>query len=210
MLTRLAGRSLRWLAVIVLTAGCLLVVALWLATPLRRMLDTAALAWHQEEKTTLMLNVLRSESMNFLVTRRLFSTVVLEKDDHSLLFGERRGLLVADVEQFYGFDLRKLTRDAIRREGDRLVVRLPDPELLGSSVDLAGMRTFTRQSGLSLIRDKWSGRDLEDELRRDFARSAGKYFADRDLIPSRAEMIETLNRWAVPLLSAQGIPVRFE
>ena len=35
-------------------------------------------------------------------------------------------------------------------------------------------------------------------------------FADRDLIPSRAEMIETLNRWAVPLLSAQGIPVRFE
>ncbi len=195
---------------IVVPAMVLLAAAVLLAGPLRRALGAAVLAWHQEEKTALTLSVLRSESMNFLVTRRLFSTVVLEKDDHSLLFGERRGLLVADVEQFYGFDLRKLTRDQVRREGDRLIIRLPEPELLGSSVDLAGMRTFTRQSGLSLIRDKWSGRDLEEELRREFARGATQYFADRKLIPSRSEMIETLNRWAVPLLSAQGVPVRFE
>ncbi len=203
-------RLWRWPAGVVLAALCLAAAVLWTVTPLRRVLGAAALAWRQEEKTALTLNILRSESMNFLVTRRLFSTVVLEKDDHSLLFGERRGLLVADVEQFYGFDLRKLTRDDIRRDGDRLVIRLPEPEMLGSSVDLAGMRTFTRQSGLSLIRDKWSGRDLEEELRREFGRSAEKYFADRKLIPSRAEMIETLNHWAGPLLSAQGVPVRFE
>ncbi len=202
-------RLRRWLRRTAL-AAVLVAAAACVSSPLRRFWSAADLFLNQDRKSAITLALLRSESMSFLVTRRLCATVVLEKNDHSVLFGERRGLLIADVEQYYGFDFGKVTGGDIRRDGGRLTIRLPEPEFLGGAVDLSGMRTYTWQSGLSLIRDKWSGRDLESELRREFTGEAKRYFADRKLIPSRAEMIENLNRLAVPLLAGRGVPVRFE
>ena len=161
-------------------------------------------------RTELALSILKSDAMNFLVTRRLYSTVVLEKTESNWFLGERHGLLIADVELFYGFDLAKLDRQAIREDGEVLTVTLPEPALLTTSVDLEHLRYFTKQSALSLAADKFASRDLREELRREFAEAARQHFADRGLLPERAELLEAVNRWGGPFFAARQLQVRFQ
>lgn len=162
------------------------------------------------EKVEMTLSILKSEPMNFLVTRRLCTTVVLDKEENSVWLGSRRGLLIADVELLYGFDLSKLDKTAIRVEGNKLIVKLPPPELLRTVVEPGTMRYFTKQSNLSLLADKITNQDLRDELNREFTRAARLDFERKALIPSDADLRESLRTWATPLFKQSGLTVIFE
>lgn len=163
-----------------------------------------------ETKRSLTLTILRSEDLQFLVTRRLASTVVLEKRENSVILGDRQGLLLADVEIYYGFDLTKIEASALSRAGDRVAVRLPEPEALTTTVKLDSMRFFSKQSGLSKLVDIVKSQDIEDELRQEFAAAAEAYFAARGMMPARAELVAVLNRWAGARFAAAGVDVVFE
>jgi len=155
------------------------------------------------------LEVLRSQQLAFLATNRIVTQVVVEKrEDHPLL-GKSECFLIGVVRYYWGLDLTKLSRDAIKRDGDSVVVNVPEPQELDFGVDLASVRVISKRSGLIAIRDWASGRDLRRELRKDFARAAKAFLRRKGLIPTRQQLVDRLNGYAPALSSKLGVQVVF-
>ena len=145
-------------------------------------------------KVKSIVTVLKSEPLQFLVSRRIRSTVALEKEEKSTIWGNRNGLLLAEVTVYYGFDLSRLTDKDVKIKKDKTVVTLGEPTILTVSVDTDSMRFFTKMSGLQYFKDKIEGTSLEKEMLKDFSTASRKYFIDRNLLPEREEMLKDLQR----------------
>lgn len=145
-------------------------------------------------KVNSVVSVLKSEPMQFLVCRKITSTVAMEKEEKSTIWGNRNGLLLAEVTVFYGFDLSKLTDDSVKIQKDKTIVNLGEPSILTLSVDTDSMRFFTKMSGLQYFKDKFEGTSLEKEMLKEFSNASRKYFVDRNLLPAREEMLKELQR----------------
>ena len=145
-------------------------------------------------KVKSIVTVLKSEPLQFLVSRRIRSTVALEKEEKSTIWGNRNGLLLAEVTVYYGFDLSRLTDKDVKIKKDKTVVTLGEPTILTVSVDTDSMRFFTKMSGLQYLKDKIEGTSLEKEMLKDFSTASRKYFIDRNLLPEREEMLKDLQR----------------
>ena len=145
-------------------------------------------------KVKSIVTVLKSEPLQFLVSRRIRSTVALEKEEKSTIWGNRNGLLLAEVTVYYGFDLSRLTDKNVKIKKDKTVVTLGEPTILTVSVDTDSMRFFTKMSGLQYLKDKIEGTSLEKEMLKDFSTASRKYFIDRNLLPEREEMLKDLQR----------------
>lgn len=155
-------------------------------------------AGNRAEQATLTL--LRSEELSFLVTDRLVSQIAVQITDNSPLLGQREGVLIATVRMYYGLDLRKLSAADITRAGhNKLVVRLPDPEMLDFSVDPASFQYITKRSGLNVIGDYVMDRNIEAELRVKLQPHAARFFADQRMLPARTKIVQRLQNYLVPL-----------
>jgi len=157
------------------------------------------------EKTAISL--LRSEAMAFLVTRRLTTQVVVEHIESSW-FADWRGVLWATVRIHYGVDLQKIGMDDIRREGDVLIVTLPEPELLDFSLVPGSVGSLSKSTAIAKIEDimKNGQRRLLEERLRD---QALEFARQHDQMPSREQIVQQLNAAAAPLMGA-GVELRFE
>lgn len=153
-----------------------------------------SLSGKDKGKVKSIVTVLKSEPLQFLVSRRIRSTVAVEKEEKSTIWGNRNGLLLAEVTVYYGFDLSKLTDKDVKIKQDKTVVNLGEPTVLTLSVDTASMRFFTKVSGLQYFKDKLEGTSLEKELLNEFSAASRKYFAERNLLPARQEMLNDLQR----------------
>ena len=163
-------------------------------------------AGNSAEQATLSL--LRSEELSFLVTDRLVSQIAVQISDSSPLLGQREGLLIATVRMYYGLDLRKLHAASITREAhDKLVVRLPDPEMLDFSVDPASFQYITKRSGLNVIHDYVMNQDIEAELRMKLQPYAARFFADQRMLPTRAKIVQRLQHYCAPLAHELGVQI---
>jgi len=152
---------------------------------------------HAEQAT---LTLLRSEELTFLVTDRLVSQIAVQITDSSPLLGQREGVLIATVRMYYGLDLRKLSAADITRAGrNKLVVRLPDPEMLDFSVDPASFQYISKRSGLNVIGDYVMNKDIEAELRLKLQPHAARFFADQRLLPTRTKIVQRLQNYLAPL-----------
>ena len=160
---------------------------------------------HAEQAT---LSLLRSEELSFLVTDRLVSQIAVQTSDSSPLLGQREGVLIATVRMYYGLDLRKLDAASITRAGkDKLVVRLPDPEMLDFSVDPASFTYITKRSGLHVIRDYVMDKDIEAELRKKLQPHAARFFADQRMLPARTKIVQRLQNYLAPLERELGVQI---
>jgi hypothetical protein len=165
-----------------------------------------ALAGRHAEQATLTL--LRSEELAFLVTDRLVSQIAVKTSDSSPILGQREGVLIATVRMYYGLDLRKLDAASITRAGkDRVVVRLPDPEMLDFAVDPSSFTYITKRSGLNVIRDYVMDKDIEAELRVKLRPHAVRFFADQRLLPTRARIVQRLQGYLAPLERETGMQI---
>lgn len=79
---------------------------------------------------------------------------------NELLFGDRI-LLIAHGEVIAGFDLSRLENKDIQTNGDSMIVKLPSPEILITSLDSNQTRVYDRRRGLLARDDK----DLETKAR---------------------------------------------
>lgn len=91
-----------------------------------------------------------------LATVRWTESVVVTKETggnalKQTLTGEKV-VLVATGEVEAGVDLSSLKRDDVRVEDNRVQIRLPDPEILGSSLDEENTRLYDRDQGLLRLR----------------------------------------------------------
>lgn len=87
-----------------------------------------------------------------LATVRLTESVVVTRESggsrlEQALTGERV-LLVASGEVEAGVDLAEIGQDDVRVNGEAVTIRLPEPEILDSSLDEENTRVYDRDRGL--------------------------------------------------------------
>lgn len=108
-----------------------------------------------------------------LATVRWTESVVVTKETggnaiKKTLTGEKV-VLVAKGEVEAGVDLSSLKRDDVQVEDNRVQIKLPDPEILGSSLDEENTRLYDRDQGLLRLRPddelvEEARTDAEDEI----------------------------------------------
>ncbi len=162
-----------------------------------------SLAWE------ITLSVIRNEVLAFLVARRTTTQIIIDYGESDWA-GEWRGVLWCTVSWRWGVDLQRIATGDIRRQGDAVVVRVPEPELLDFAMS-PGSEGFMSKSTavpkmLDLCRGGWQRRLLEQKVRE----QAIRFAAENGLMPGRQEIIRQLNESAGMIGSAAGVKVRFE
>ena len=159
------------------------------------------------EKMT--LSVLKSEAMSFLVTRRTTTQLVVEHDESSI-FGGWDGVYWVTVRWNWGVDLSKLTEKDLRREGDKIVCHLPEPELLEFVPVLDSEGFYSRSSLLPKIKEMFNGGQQRATLRALLMQKAMKFADEEHLRPSRRQIADQLNSSSSFIKKAAGADVVFE
>ena len=154
------------------------------------------------------LQVLDREQLMFLVTDRVVTQVIVEQDDHHLLLGERRGYLVATVHLLYGIDLAKLTNKAVTQDNGTVSITVHRPQILEFSVD-PEIKILSKRTGLVVIADWITGKDLEDELRSRIKKEAILFVDEQNLAPDADTVLARLNRFAPALGDHVGWNIQF-
>jgi hypothetical protein len=175
----------------------------WGAVSIYRSLTLVA----RTEKT--VLTILKSENLSFLVTDKLTSQICVEISENSPLLGKREGILIGTVTMYWGIDLTKINPSLIKNQGG-IVVTLPEPQELDFSMDPSSLKYITKRSGLNVIADYVMARDIEKELREQMKESALKFFKDKNLIPSKAQIISKLDSFFSPISIQFGMKITFE
>jgi hypothetical protein len=166
------------------------------------------LDWHEVQNTAVQF--LRRDEMMFLVTDRIVTRVDVTSKSGSTLLGWHEAILVGTAECLYGIDLEKLEPEAVQREGELLVVHMPEPEILNVSIDLDSLQLYSKRSGLIAIKEYMQKRDVRDEMQSQLERRAREFVVEHDLLPDRAALVGRLNEWAAPLLGERcGVAVEF-
>jgi len=159
-----------------------------------------------EEETT--LSILHSQALTFLVTRRTATQIVVEHQESNWA-GEWRGVLWATVSIHYGIDLAKIQARDIRRDDNVAFVTLPKPEVLDFSIEPGSVGVMSKSTAVPKIDDLLHNshrRLLESRLRQ----AALDFAQQRDLLPTRDELIKQLNDAVALLASEGGMQLRFE
>jgi hypothetical protein len=155
------------------------------------------------EKVT--LSVLRSEAMAFLVARRTATQIVVEHQESDWV-GEWRGVLWATVSWRWGVDLSKVQEKDLRRAGQVVYVRLPEPEMLDFAVEPGSIGWMTRATAIPKIMDFARGGEHQRRLQERLGEQARKFAADQRLCPGRQELVRQLN----DTMQALGKAIQFE
>jgi hypothetical protein len=111
------------------------------------------------QNTATVLQQIQSLSQLVTVKYVLQKVVILEDVKW---YGESRVLLVAHGIVKAGVDLKRLEPDAIRLQGNRVIVTLPPAEITDSYLDDQQTRVIERTTGMLRVFDK----DLEQDARR--------------------------------------------
>ena len=160
----------------------------------------------KEQKIT--VETLRNEKLMFLVTDRVVTKVVVEQRQHSMLFGERAGYLIATARIYYGIDLERIEENDIVRSGTGVEIRVPRPSVL-DFVIAPDAEFVSKRTGLQALRDWLNGRDLEQELRESVRAEAMAFVRSHDLLPDPESILGRVNDFAPALAPASDKRVRF-
>lgn len=158
---------------------------------------------------SLTVEVLRTLPRAFLVLEAQREIAVATTDNGNFVFGPRVGHATASRKTYLGVDMEKVTPDDIQVDGRHVVVQLPSPSTLDSSLDYQSVKMFTKRSGFMLLRDLAAGRSIERELLELLSKTTPEYTGD-DLKAQRLNFIDRLNRQAGGLFESKGLTVRFQ
>ena len=190
------------LAVKLIVVGALAAGAVWAIREFREPFATQI-----SEKAA--LSVLRSEALSFLVTRRTVTQIVVEYNQ-SQWFGDWEGVLWATVTWRWGVDLTKVKDGDVRRDGNAIVCRLPEPELLDFSVDPASMGFMSKSTAIPKIMDVFGNASQRKVMEERLRVQTLKFAADQKLCPTRQEILRQLNEATAKVKIACGVEIRFE
>ena len=200
---RLANQPVSIKFVLLVLLGCLL----WpIVAPVFRF-TRALFDWEHAERATLA--ILKSENLAFLVTDRKTSQIEVEINDSSPLLGRREGHLIGPVTLYYGIDVQALDNSCLSHVGGRMIVRLPEPRELDFAMDPGSFRYVTKRSGWNVVRDYVLNKNIETELRQQVHQQALTFFTEKQLLPTRAKLVNQLNNLAAPFSKEIGVPVEF-
>ncbi len=164
--------------------------------------------WEPQVSDKETLSVLKSEAMAFLVTRRTTTQLVIEHSESGLL-GEWDGVYWVTVRWLWGVDMSKLSEKDLRREGNKIICRLPDPELLEFAPKLETEKFYSKSTFIPKIREIFTGGQLQ-VLRDRLEQEAGRFAREQNLCPTRAEIAAQLNASGSVIRKMTGNEVVFE
>jgi hypothetical protein len=127
--------SKRALAILAIIAGVLgtLTVQRWvLPSAIRRTADLAA-----------VLQEIRR--LNELITVRYRIQKVIGLEEKKIPVGAEKLLLIVQADVLAGVDLMSLDQNSVRKTGDAIAVKLPEPQILHVVIDEKNTRVWDRQ-----------------------------------------------------------------
>ena len=164
---------------------------------------------NQRATRAVTINILSQIPRAWLVLRTDEELTVAEVRGGGLLLGPRSGMAVAVRRTHWGLDLEKIVGEDIVVSGREVRVKLPEPAVFDTSVDMGSFRYLTLRSGLQAITDAIFGRNLMRELAEIACQTPPK-FSPEQIQARRAEFVRRLNEQAAGLFQAKDLIVRFE
>ena len=104
--------------------------------------------------------------------------------------------------------MARIRHEDIAVSGQEVHVKLPDPSVFDSAIDLGTFRYLTQRTGFQALADAICGRSLMRELAEIACRTPPK-FTPEEIQAKRAVFVHRLNRQASGLFEAKGLTVRF-
>ena len=155
------------------------------------------------------VSILQQIPRAWLVLQTDEELTVATIDGGNLLFGPRSGMASAVRRSHWGLNLEKVAGEDIVVSGREVRIKLPDPVVFDTMVDMESFRFLTRRSGFQALADAICGRSLMRELAEIACRTPPKYSREQ-IQARRSEFILRLNDQAKALFAAKDLDVRFE
>jgi len=184
-----------FLTIVVLTVGAAL--AVYLA------------GFNKRAVQRVVVSVLQQIPRSYLVLESAEELSVATIDGGSILWGPRRGMASAVRRTHWGCDLARIRPGDIVVSGREVRIKLPDPVVFDTMVDMASFRFLTRRSGFQALADAVFGRSLMQELAEIACRTPPE-FCPEQIQARRTEFVRRLNEQAAGLFQAKDLTVRFE
>jgi len=160
-----------------------------------------------DERTT--LSILQSRPMLFLVTRQIRTQVVIDHSESNWA-GQWRGVLWGTVRISHGVNVHEIKADDLRREGEVVFVRIPEPRLLSFAVEPGSIGFMSKATAAPKLQDWLGGGGHRRQLEQRLHGQAMSFAKEHDMLPDRSQIVDQLNDAAAGLAKAAGIQIRFE
>ncbi len=184
-----------FLTIVVLTVGAAL--AVYLA------------GCHKQVVRAVTISVMKQIPQAWLILQTDEELTVATIDGGNLLFGPRSGMASAVRRSHWGLNLELIVDEDIVVSGREVRIKLPDPAVFDTVVDMSTFRYLTRRSGFHALGDVLWGRSLFSELAEIACQTPPKYSREQ-IQARRSDFILRLNEQAASLFAAKDLVVRFE
>ena len=158
---------------------------------------------------TATVSILRQIPRSCLVMETAEELAVANIDGGGILLGRRSAMATAVRRTHWGLELSDIHLRDVVVSGREVRVKLPDPTIFDTTVDMASFRFLTRRSGFQALADTFFGRSLMRELAAIACQPPPKYAPEQIQI-RRAEFIRRLNAQAAGLFEAKDLRIQFE
>ncbi len=163
----------------------------------------------QRVTRSVTISILQQIPRAWLVMQTDEELTVAEIRGGGWLLGPRSGMAMAVRKTHWGLNLDKIVGEDIVVYKREVRIKLPDPAVFDSVVDMTSFRFMTRRSGFYAIADAFSGRSLMQELADIACRTPAK-FSQEQIQARRSEFIRRLNEQAATLFESKGLTVQFQ
>lgn len=164
---------------------------------------------NQRAIRSVTISLLQQIPRSCLVMETAEELTVANIDGGGLLLGPRAGMATAVRRTHWGLELSDIQLKDVVVSGREVRVKLPDPTIFDTTVDMASFRFLTRRSGFQALADTFFGRSLMRELAAIACQPPPKYAPEQIQI-RRAEFIRRLNAQAAGLFEAKDLRIQFE
>ena len=147
--------------------------------------------------------------MLFLVTRQIRTQIVIDHSESNWV-GQWRGVLWGTVTISHGVDVHEIKDDDLRREGELVFVRIPEPRLLNFAVEAGSIGFMSKATAAPKLQDLLDGGGHRRQLEQRLHDQAMSFAKKHDMLPDRSQIVEQLNGTTAGLAKAAGIRIRFE
>ena len=163
----------------------------------------------QRATRAVTVSILQQIPRAWLILQTYEELTVATIDGGNLLFGPRSGMASAVRRSHWGLNLELIVGEDIVVSGHEVRIKLPDPVVFDTMVDMASFKFLTRRSGFQALADAVFGRSLMRELA-DIACRTPHTPSPEQIQARRADFIRRLNEQAASLFEAKDLHVKFE
>lgn len=128
-------KIIRLLIAAIILAGCLT-------------LAISLLARSDRAIRTLAISMLRNIPQAFLVMENSEQLALATMNDGGWILGPRIGQVSAKRRTYWGVDMSRIAPEDIAVDGHQVRIKVPEPSVLDTALDMSSLQFFTKRSGL--------------------------------------------------------------